>query len=326
PGSLPPTTCMQDSHCRTLGWGWECACAKSPDPRTGIPRCNGGVESTCTPAEGELDLGGGPEGSPAHAFRGIWGMRMEIAVMTEVPILGYQRTYSSNLFLVKARHAAGDRLEMEEKLCDLKLINFVDSDEPFTNMGWMVIPLRYLRSLAILQRSAELPSAAPGSRWLTTRSVEVRGAVIADPVRDPLPTRQDYDADHADARFWDQDEDGNVGMTTLMDGIMRGEIYNVQRWQATYDGELVDANHIRGLASIENEQLVISASKPSLVYDSQSVMHADPTRTYFRLQRLDSMFPDKEPGDVSCADLIRYAERNDSWLRHTPHLMDVPDP
>jgi hypothetical protein len=63
-----------------------------------------------------------------------------------------------------------------------------------------------------------------------------------------------------------------------------------------------------------------------LIYDSQSVMHEDPTRTYFRLERLDGMFPGRAPGDVSCADVIRYAERNDSWLRHTPHLMDVPDP
>ncbi len=326
PGELPPTTCMQDSHCKTRGWGWECACPKTPDAKTGIPRCNAGIASTCAPAAGALDLGDGPAASPAHAQRGIWGMRMEIAVMTEVPIIGYQRTYSSNLFLVKARHDEGDRLELDEKLCDLKLINFVDNDQPFTDLGWMVIPYTYLRSLALLRRSVELPAAGPGARWLTTQSVEVRGAVIADPQRDPLPTRLDFEADPADPRFWDQDEDGHVGMTTLMDGIMRGEVYNVQRWKATYDGEILDADHVRGLASIENEQLVISASKPTLVYDSQSVIHEDPTRTYFRLERLDPRFPDKQPGDISCADLIRYAERNDSWLRHTPHLMDVPDP
>jgi hypothetical protein len=326
PGSLPPTSCKQDSHCLVLGFGWACDCAKTPDPRTGIPRCTGGAESTCVPVDGELDLGDGPAASPAHAFRGIWGMRMEIAVMTQVPIIGFQRTYSSNLFLIKARHSQGDRLELEEKLCDLKLINFIDSNEEFTDLGWMVIPLRYLRSLAVLERVLELPAAGRGAPWRTTQSVEVRGAVLQEPALDPLPTRQDFEANPGDPRFWDQDEDGKVGMTTLMDGILRGEIYNVQRWKAIYEGEVLDPDHVRGLAVIENEQLVISASKASLVYDSQSVMHADPTRTYFRLERLTPRFPDKAPGDITCADLIRYGERSDSWLRHTPHLMDVPDP
>jgi hypothetical protein len=103
-----------------------------------------------------------------------------------------------------------------------------------------------------------------------------------------------------------------------MDGILRGAIYNVQRWKAVYHGEILDADHIRGLSSIENDQLVISASTPNLIYDTDTVVHEEEDRTFHRFMRM--------PDDTSCADLIREGHREDSWLRHSNHMMDVPDP
>ncbi len=319
PGELPPTTCRHDGHCAALGWNWRCDCDKVIDDFTGWEVCAGGGESVCVTRDAPLDLGDGPADSPAHAMRGIWGMRMEIAVVTlGLPLVTKQNTYSSNLFLIRARHTAGDTLEMDDKLCELKLINFVDSDEEFDDLAWMVIPLRYLRSVAVLQRSVEVTGTAAGTPWDTTRSLEVRGCVLDDPWNDPLPTHQDYAADPNDPRFWDQDGDGHVGMTTLMDGVLRGAIYNVQRWQAEYHGEILDADHIAGLADVVNEQIVISASTPSLIYETDTAIHEEEDRTYFRMQRL--------PDDASCADLIRLANRDNAWLRHTPHLDDVGDP
>ena len=318
-GELPPTTCSRDSHCKALGWNWECDCPKETDPFTGLSVCAGGAKSLCTKQQDPLDFGHGPESSPAHSFRGVWGMRMEIAVVTlGLPLVNKQNTYSSNLILVKASHREGDTLELEEKLCDIQLTNFIDSDEPFDDMAWMVIPLRYLSSLPIAHQSVQLHSATVGDAFETSKSLEVRGCVLADLENDPLPTRFDFDANPDDSRFWDEDEDGHVAITTLMDGVLRGAIYNVQRWSAVYHGTILDPDHIKGLATIVNEQLVISASNPTLVYDTETEIHPQEDRTYFRMQRLDD--------DASCADLVRQASRDDSWLRHTPHLNDVPDP
>jgi hypothetical protein len=318
-GELPPTGCKRDAQCRGLGWSWFCDCPKSPDSRTGIPTCDGGAESLCNLSDDPLDFGAGPDNSPAHGFTGIWGMRMEIGVVTlGLPLVGKQNTYSSNLLLIKISHHEGNTLVLEEKLCDIQLINFIDSDEPFTDLAWVVIPLSYLKSMPILNQTVELASANPGGPFETSTSTEVRGCVLDDPLNDPLPDRHDFDENPDDPRFIDQDEDGHVALTTLMDGVLRGAIYNVQRWSATYHGRILDTDHIKGLSTINNEQLVISASNPSLIYDTQTEIHAEQDRTYHRLQRL--------PDDASCKDLIRLGNRDDSWLKHTPHLDDIPDP
>ncbi|RLB59416.1 MAG: hypothetical protein DRI34_01855 [Deltaproteobacteria bacterium] len=319
PGELPPTDCTSDDQCQALGFAYFCDCDKEPQEKTGRPVCSGGTSSVCVKSDAPLDFGPGPASSPAHAFAGVWGMRMEIAVVTVgLPLVNRQNTYSANLFLVKIDHLEDDRLLLREKLCEIRLINFIDSDEPFDDLAWMLIPAAYLRSLPVLEQTVEVSSAAPGSSFETSQSVEVRGCVLDDPLNDPLPDRHDYDADPNDPRFIDQDGDGHVGMTTLMDGVLRGQIYNVQRWKAVYHGEILDADHVRGLSTVENEQLVISASNPTLIYDTTTEIHAEADRTYFRLMRL--------PDDASCADLIRAARHQDSWLRHTPHLMDVADP
>lgn len=318
-GQLPPSACTRDSHCKALGWNWICDCDKETDPFTGLEVCTGGAQSICAKNDTPLELGDGPSDSPAHSFRGIWGMRMEIAVVTlGLPLVTKQNTYSSNLILVKASHKQGDTLELEEKLCDIQLTNFIDTDEPFDDLAWMVIPLRYLRSLPIAHQTVQLHSASDGDAFDTSRSLEIRGCVLQDPENDPLPDRHDFDANPDDSRFWDEDGDGNVAITTLMDGVLRGAIYNVQRWSAEYHGTILDSDHIKGLSSIENEQLVIFASNPTLVYDTETEIHPQEDRTYFRLERLND--------DASCADLIRQASRDDSWLRHTPHLSDVADP
>jgi hypothetical protein len=239
-------------------------------------------------------------------------MRMVTGVITKgLPLIDVQNTASTNLYLLKISHHQGNQLEIRERICEIKLLNFIDSDEPFANLAWMLIPDRYLRSLPNLTRTAEVTSDAPGSEWTTSKTVDVRGCLLDDPENDPMPTRFDYGENPDDPRLWDQDGDGNPAITTIMDGVLRGEIYNVQRWSAIYPGTIIDADHIRGHSIIENEQFIISASSETLIYDTETIIHGDQDRTYFRLTR----FPD----DASCAAVIQEGHRNDSWLQKMPH-------
>jgi hypothetical protein len=318
-GELPPVECRRDRQCKVLGWRWYCDCDKYEDPRIGTI-CAGSAKSVCVESPEPLDFGSGPESSPAHVFAGMWGLRDQ-AAQTQVglPLVGRQDSTSSTLSLVKITHTEGDRLKLETKNCDIQLINFVETDEPFEDLAWMLIPYAYLHSLPVSVQWVEVTSAEHGAHFESTVLFDLRGLILDDPVNDPLPDRHVFEANPGDERFWDQDEDGKVGVTTLMDGMIRGEIYNVQRIRSQLHGIILDQDHIRGpVGLIESEKRIISASSPSLIYDTEFKNHEQEDRTFFRLMRIDD--------DASCADLIREGYRNDSWLRYSNHMMDVPDP
>ncbi len=316
--TLPDTACQLDSQCKALGWGYHCDCEKSVDEKTKESICSGGAIAACKQMV-DPDWGCGPSHQPQHPFCGVWGMRMVIATKTlGVPLVNTQLTYSSNLFLVKLSQPVENTLKMETKICDVRLINFTENDEPVNDLVWMVVPHTQLRFLPTLNQSAFFPKTADDTAFTTSQSIEVRGALLDNPAEDPLPTREDYQMDPKDPRFWDQDRDGKVGVTIWANGIIRGQVYNVIRWKALYRGDIVDADHLRGTAITENEQNLISASSDSLLYDTTTVLHEDSTRTYFRMQR--------QKLDTSCSELLRIADRNDSWLRHTNHLEDVQNP
>jgi hypothetical protein len=246
-------------------------------------------------------------------------MRSQAANLTVgIPLIHVQATTSSGLLLVKVDHLEGDTLRFTTRECDIQMINFIDSDEPFANLAWMLIPHTYIRALPLGERRVEIPANHLLALFESERVMAIRGARLDDPWNDPLPSREDYVNDPGDRRFWDQDQDGKVGMTTLMDGMIRGEVYHVQRHFSTFHGVVIDEDHLRGLTSAEAEQKYIDASSPSLVYDVEFQMHHQLDRTFFRMQRM--------PEDTSCADLIREGSREDSWLRHANHMMDVLDP
>ena len=69
---------------------------------------------------------------------------MEIGSVTVgVPLVNKQNTYSTNLFLVKMSHEEGDIVKIDQKVCEIELINFNDDDQPFSDLAWMVIPHLY---------------------------------------------------------------------------------------------------------------------------------------------------------------------------------------
>jgi hypothetical protein len=246
-------------------------------------------------------------------------MRTQAAnILVGLPVVNIQNTYMSSLALVKVTHTEGDNLKIESRECDIQLINFNDDDTPPDNMGWMVVPHAYMRSLPIRTQWCEVTTAEPGTPVDVSVMLEVRGARLEDPMNDPVPNHEDYQRNPDDPRFWDQDEDGQVGITMLQDGMMRGEIYHIQRVIAYPEGIRIDNDHVRGLITAEVEMKYLHTSNPALFGDIEMMMHEQADRSFFRQMRM--------PDDTSCADLIREGSHDDSWLRHSNHMMDVPDP
>jgi hypothetical protein len=240
---------------------------------------------------------------------------MNLAVVTYgLPLLSRQNTNSSHLLLIRARHTGGDRLALEEKLCSLSMVNFSDTGAPPSDLVHVTIPLAFLQAMPIVRHGLELAAADPGDPFVTDESLELRGCSLSDPQSDPLPDRHDVAADPDDPRLWDQDRDGKPGLTTLTDGVLRGEIYIAQRMRLALAGQLVGPDRIAGHVLVQTEERILGSSKASLVYDISTEIHADPDRTWFAMQRLAP--------DASCADLIRMADRAGSFLAHRDRLGD----
>lgn len=127
--------------------------------------------------------------------------------------------------------------------------------------------------------------------------------------------------------LYDQDNDGLPAMTSQMVGVLKGDVFSVQRYQYYYDGEVVDKDHLKGILYTFNEQYQIGASKSSLLGSTQSVPYdyatkdgptAPRDRAYFRLMRVKD--------DFTCEDVLNENAKPESYIHMTLHLSGVPDP
>jgi len=140
-----------------------------------------------------------------------------------------------------------------------------------------------MASLVPAARSAILVEQTGSLHFESSTYVEVRGALLEDPVSDPLPT------DPEDPRVIDQDEDGEPGMTvriTLL-GILEGETYVVQRMSYRLSGVVVGSDRIEGTIEWSDEQTVLGATNPLLKAETVGTLDPDPAAHRFVMVRVD---------------------------------------
>jgi hypothetical protein len=131
-------------------------------------------------------------------------------------------------------------------------------------------------------------------------------------VADALPTNKDL------TNQWDQDRDGNPGMTVAVVGSLSGEIYQAQRSRFTFHGRVYDQNHIAGLMDDNPTATILGASSTLLINKSYSVAYPDPIWSYFRAQRLND--------DASCEDVIAMSKQDSGWLNYVERFDENKKP
>ena len=92
-----------------------------------------------------------------------------------------------------------------------------------------LIPQAFIDSIPIASRSFRIED----DNVVFGRSVAVNGVHLRDPARDPLPTAAD------DPRVFDQDQDGQPGLTVQIGGLLEGEVQLVQRTITRLTGTLL---------------------------------------------------------------------------------------
>ena len=115
--------------------------------------------------------------------------------------------------------------------------------------------------------------------WYT----EIRGAILEDPENDSLPT------DPTDPRLVDMEGDGYPGMTIKASilGLIKGEVYSVQRYRYRLEGTVFDANTIIGFIDWTSEQTVVAATNSLFMEAFTDDTDPDPTKHKFVMIRID---------------------------------------
>ncbi len=301
-------TCTSDLQCHYFGWDHSCALPSGVDPTANAVAANP-VQGQCIPSPNGVGFSPPPDPAPpSYAYQGVWGWLFVASVQTNnVPLVSQINTSAIQLLLVKLTSQTSD-LQFDAKWCSDVLQDFNPDDSPPAALFTINIPDRNLDNiLEATARVVNVPSQASGVSFDTTELLDLRGAILSDPLNDPLPTVKDL------SHQWDQDRDGNPGMTSDVTGLLTGQLYQAQRTRATFHAQVYDADHWGGLVTTLSNQTIVGASTPLLVNSSTTTDYTDqPDRTYFRAQRLQDT--------ASCDDVRTLSMEAGSWLSFVPHF------
>lgn len=333
--------CVNDNSCAYHGWSWTCAL---PDGVNGEANfyADEPVYGRCIPREGGIDWGTDVDAEqPGHLLAGIYGALLETTYTNcGFPLINCQNTSNIHHMLFRVRQTA-EGVELDGKYCYHEMYNFrADKNDPTRdkttsqdNLAWMEVPSKYLLANIPHHWTMRVESAELGSRYETSRFWEVRGARLVNYQTDPIPNKDNMQNE------WDQDRDGKPGMTTIMNGVISGEIYQALRYWEEATPEVVQVakdgriKKMKGLINNWSETYVLGSSDPTLEQDVTTNSYADSNRTYIRFMRLSD--------ESTCQDVIALGrseegcgsevnarvistEDDAQWLCHTP-TVDGPD-
>lgn len=205
-------------------------------------------------------------------INGIWAAKMVTSGVAEVPVVGESQSDTVSILRMDIS-SDGQNLTVLTETCDVTIEGEAAGVSP-------VIPDALVNSLPITERGGTF---VDGNLVLPT-IYEVRGAQNFDDLRnDPLPE------DAEDPRVYDQDGDGNPGITVSVEGFISGDIYLVQRSSNALVGSQTDDGRVEGRVTWSDEQSVLGASNELLVtLQPQAEPNSDPDASYFEMVSVES--------------------------------------
>ncbi len=287
-GSCPPPS--QD-------WPWcsgmtESACLDRHQPENcGDSRCfergfayvckEGRCVEAALAEDGDMD-DEATESDAAAKLSGVWGLTLTAAY--RVGGLTHQDTQNVSFYLARF-YRVDDGTRMQAKLCAIRDITYdgaglVPSED---ELAWTVYPEAFINNAPLLEFAVTEPLPDAGDSFLTERTTGVMGVDVALSGED-LPTKEEWEA--GDARVRDDDRDCKPGVTSLVKGVLEGEIYSVLRLSARLTGKREDADRLGGLSCTEYERETIGADPASIVFAGAPRPVDSDTYSYFRMLRL----------------------------------------
>ena len=206
----------------------------------------------------------------SNVLTGRWSMFQQTATYSLIIRYGKIRSRTRSLLVFDLTHE-GDVLFGSGRLLDMCL----DSGRAPLKVTF---PLPFVRAQPTPELSANIYAVNGGYRFVQPKRWSVLGARLNDPATDPLPT-------HAkDPNIWDQDEDGNPGVTVNVSGLVNGSVYLTQRSWSELNGFQTSADTISGSIRFGQEQVILGATNPLLKMSPRAT--PDPENSFFIMKRI----------------------------------------
>ena len=254
--------------------------------------CGAETDNTGTSTYGdqEVESSAGMEvegGSSAGEMMGeetdaeVWAREHVMVGLAELPAFGIVLSENRTILRTTVTNINGVTISREET-CSIKI------DRPEASEVQTTMPQAFVDSIPLFNRAIHME----GDTLNFAQVVQVQGAHLRDPEQDPLPTEAD------DPRVFDQDQDGQPGLTVLISGLLEGDLQVIQRLTTRLSGE-IDGDQMEGILTWKTEEPVISASNPFLAGDVPVTVHPE-FQSYFVARRVSS--------EMSCADILAQSD------------------
>ncbi len=298
--------CICNKDCYFFGWGYACILPDGVDEKSNCESPTP-VYGKCQPREGGIDWGKDINyEKSSFSYTGIWGWNLNYAVRTTgLPLVSQQDSVSIAYGLAKIIQNSKGGITINLKLCSIRLKNFKEDDSEFEDLAYIIVPDSYADSVPIVVNNTDFISNE-NEEIISDIFLDIRGARLPDPWNTPLPDYENL------LYAYDQDRDGKPGMTTFVNGILTGEVYNAQRWWVKYHIKRKDRDHLHGLIDFNSEETILGASNKILLTKIKVMRHPQNDRSYFRAQRLNDA--------ADCNTVLELKDKDDSFIKFTPHF------
>lgn len=192
----------------------------------------------------------------------------------------------------------GKSLQQKTTLCAFKL-------PKVEGLATLIIPpeLQALMATKHVESSGEFLTSESliGAGYAPPPSLLVVGAKLADPAQGKLPTKDDL------STAFDEDQDGNPGVTLLASVVTCGEnklekLFVALRTGVKLSGKVITPDRIDGKAEVDLDQSVIGFSNDCLTTAAQINILVEPGSP-FRALRVGDAEDVDDNGNVSCPEI-----------------------
>ncbi len=212
-----------------------------------------------------------PRHVQAEELVGTWAMKLQLAVIAQVPVLGDSATVNHRTNLATLRMQDGV-LTQTHRACRVEVVAERDFATP-------IVPQAFVDHLPEKTYPVELRDIGDQVRYDVDLQLEVMG--YDETLPEPVPS------DDQDKRIEDTDQDGRIGITFLVDAPVFGrvEVYAVQLAHTVLKGRVLSPDRVVGSAlMLVLEQRVIGST--NVFFTRGAKVRPDNAHSSFEMDRV----------------------------------------